>query len=117
MEWWEKAANYGLPTVLLIGLLWGMARTAAWTRKVVVEPVLKAHLDLIETLKAAVPQQNERLDKVERSAAHVAAGQFKKLDKIAETLENQTEILEKAITYQTQVIEDKDGKRKEEKRA
>lgn len=61
---WKDAFNYGLPSLLLFILFIGLWRLAIWSRQHIVEPIVKNHLKLIDTLNEHVPRQTEKISKV-----------------------------------------------------
>ena len=54
--------NYGVPTTLLVSLGWFVVRVALWARDNVAQPVVKAHLELIATLREHVPKQTAAVE-------------------------------------------------------
>lgn len=51
-SWWGKLVDrYGLPLVILAFVSWGMNDFARWLATDVAAPVVKAHLETVETLR------------------------------------------------------------------
>ncbi len=117
--------NYGVPTGILLIVLWAIWRILGWVKANVVEPVVKSHLDLINVLKENVPKLVEdqkfakeaaalvatKMEIVATTAAATAAKNEKQLDEIQATLDTQTGVLKTAIDYQTTVIEERNARR------
>ncbi len=53
--------NFGVPTAILLMLMYGLWKMAMWFKESVVEPVVKSHLKLIETLNEHIPKQTEAI--------------------------------------------------------
>lgn len=54
--------NYGVPTGILVMLLWGIWKLSVWLRDNIAQPVVKAHLSLIATLQEHLPRQTDAID-------------------------------------------------------
>lgn len=54
--------NYGVPTGLLLLVLWAIWRTGQWAKQEVVAPIVKSHLALIEMMMEHLPRQTDALD-------------------------------------------------------
>lgn len=129
---WKEAFNYGLPTVLLLFVLGGLWKIIVWGKTSVVEPLLKSHLELIETLKESLPITNQKLGEIVETtrescvcqekqmrdiaesakaaadtAKIVASTQEKQMNGLQQSMDNQTILVRNAIEKQTQVIKDK----------
>lgn len=112
-EWF----NYGVPTALLAMICFGIWKVSNWAKIKVVEPVVKAHLELVEALKDAIPEQNRKLDQVVTTAATVAVAaasvsseSHKQMELLQQTLMDQTGILKAAIEEQTKNMKESHGK-------
>ena len=61
--------NYGVPTGVLLMILWAIWKVTTWAKKEVMLPLIKSHLELIEILKVHMPKQTEAISQlVEESA-------------------------------------------------
>lgn len=85
---WEHLANYGLPTLLLGFCLYGLRGMVLWAKTTVVEPIVKSHLELINTMKDNIPKQTLHAEETAKAAVSMA-------EKHAKELESQGEALEK----------------------
>ncbi len=103
---WKDALNYGLPAVLLYYLLMELRKVILWAKTDVVTPMVAAHLELVTTLRTAVPELGAKLDRMVILAASTATQQSKQMDELQQLMEGQTGTLKQAIDYQTQVLED-----------
>ena len=90
---WKDAFNYGVPTALLAGFVLGLWRVLVWARDKVVEPVVKNHMELIDTLKTHMPRQTGA---IEEQTAEIK-GQTK-------LLEDRTGLFEKIVGNQERII-------------
>ena len=105
--------NYGLPTMLLVSLVWGLWRLIGYAKVMVVEPVVKAHLELIDTLKREVPEQKAQLAKVADMHAKVSGKQARQMEQLREAVVTNTEegkrntdVLKQSLDMQNQLMED-----------
>jgi hypothetical protein len=97
--------NYGTPAAFLLIVMIGAWKFLKWARIHLVEPLIKNHLELIETLKDNIPEQSAKLREVARLAKEVSATTDGKLDAINETLKNQTTVLKTTLDTQTVAIQ------------
>ena len=56
--------NYGVPTGILLLLLFAGWRLLDWTKHEIVVPVVKAHLTLVATLQDHVPKQTDAINEL-----------------------------------------------------
>ncbi len=93
----EKWANFGFAAMCLAALGLAVWRIVVWlgTR---FDPVIKAHMDLVEALKTATPKQTEFM----QSIAHNSESQERLLGNLSETQSQVRHELEK----QTKLIAD-----------
>lgn len=101
---WKDLFNYGLPTSLLVGLTFGLWQIVKWAKTAVVEPVVKNHLALIQTLQESVPKHTAQLENVARTAANVAATAAKSAEAAAVSHGKQLESLLVELRRQTEVL-------------
>jgi hypothetical protein len=95
---WEKLINsLGLPVVIMGVFGYALWRIIVWCRDNVVVPITKSHIELIDNLKANLPAQAAKLDKVAEIAQVTAAQNEKSLGEIKEAIDDQTHRLEIAL--------------------
>ena len=64
MDVWQNLFNFGVPTAILLILLWGIWKIITWAKLVVVEPVVGSHLKLIDSLNEHLPKQTSSIEKL-----------------------------------------------------
>jgi hypothetical protein len=105
---WRELFNYGLPTAMLSVMTYGLWKVAVWARVKVVEPVVTAHLRLIQTMQDTIPQlmlvagdNKQKAEEIAQLAALSSAEANERLDKIEAAIKAQT----RTIDTQTKVIQ------------
>lgn len=63
--------NYGVPTGVLLLLLYALWRMILWGREEVAKPVVKSHLDLISTLQSAIPKIESWLGRIQGDTTEI----------------------------------------------
>jgi hypothetical protein len=59
MDFWSKAWDNGVLAVILLGFGWGVWQVVRWTRDNVATPIIASHLELLQVLRNAIPEQTE----------------------------------------------------------
>lgn len=98
---WKDAVNYGLPTVLLLGLVYSLAKLALWLRDNVVTPLVSSHLSLTNTLAARIPEQCKKLDALVGAKDAEREAHERGQQAIQAALEEQTSTLRACLEEQT----------------
>jgi len=60
-DFWGELLKQGWTTMVLAGFAYGVWKVIEWARDNVATPVVKAHLELLNTLREAVPRQHETM--------------------------------------------------------
>ncbi len=85
--------NYGVPTGVLIVLLLGIWRLVLWGRAHVLEPIVRSHLELIDTFTEHLPKLAETLE-----------NQSKEIGRQTDILEKMNQLMEKVIVNQSDIL-------------
>lgn len=62
---WKEIFNYGLPTALLFIVGLAIWRVMVWAKAKVVEPVVDAHVRMMNTFSDQMPKQTSAIEKIE----------------------------------------------------
>jgi hypothetical protein len=104
--------NYGVPTALLMIVLWALWRLTTWARDKVVEPVVKSHLELIDALKTHVPKQTDAINAQStaiNAQSKEISDQTKAIDKQTDMLEKRTDLFTEIRSNQHKIIDKLSG--------
>lgn len=91
---WKDLFNYGSPTVMLAFVAYATWKIAGWMRTKVVEPIVKSHIELIDTLRLHLPRQSDSIDI-----------QTVELKKQTALLQSHPELFTKVLENQSKIID------------
>jgi len=100
MPWWANLIVQAGAVGVLLLVLYAIWQVVIWAKVNVAEPVVKKHLELIETLTTHFPKQTEAVEKQTEMLGEVKSeveGQTASIDQSNKLLEGRTQLFEKII--------------------
>lgn len=93
MDWVQVASNFGVPMLILASLGVALWRIGVWIGDRIVDPLVRSHINAVNTLNDRIPKQCEKLDAI-REAQDENTSQ---LIALRTATESQTSILKSTI--------------------